>query len=70
MQPNAKLTPRARLLLVERVCNQDWPVARAARAAGVSRQTAHEWLNRFKEEGRPRVAGWRRASPSTISELS
>ena len=52
MHPNAKLTPKARLLLVERVRTYRWSVVRAARAAGVSRQTAHKWLNRFKEEGR------------------
>jgi len=48
---NAKLTPKTRLLLVRRVHKQGWPVAKAARAAGVSRQTAHKWLNRFREGG-------------------
>lgn len=52
LHPNAKLTASARHLLVERVKRRDWPVARAARAAGVSRQTAHKWLNRFREGGR------------------
>ncbi|MDP7569983.1 MAG: IS481 family transposase [Myxococcota bacterium] len=51
LHPNAKLTPRARQLLVDRVERSDWSVARAARAAGVSRQTAYKWLNRFKEAG-------------------
>ncbi len=51
LHTNAKLTPKTRLLLVRRVTKQSWPVAKAARAAGVSRQTAHKWLNRFKEEG-------------------
>lgn len=49
---NAKLTPSARQLLVDRVDQQSWPIARAARACGVSRQTAHKWLNRFREGGR------------------
>ena len=30
---------------------QGWPVAHAAEAAGVSRQTAYRWLKRFREEG-------------------
>ena len=30
---------------------QGWPVAHAAEAAEVSRQTAYRWLNRFREEG-------------------
>ena len=51
LHPNAKLTPKSRLLLVRRVQKQHWPVAKAARAAGVSRQTAHKWLNRFREGG-------------------
>ena len=40
LHPNARLTPSARRLLVDRVDTECWPVARAARAAGVSRQTA------------------------------
>lgn len=52
LHPNAKLTPAARQLLVERVRQLGWPVAKAARAAGVSRQTAHKWLNRFQEDGK------------------
>ena len=51
LHPNAKLTPSSRTLLVERVNELGWPVARAAQAAGVSRQTAYKWLNRFKEAG-------------------
>ena len=46
LHPNAKLTPVARRLLAERIRDQGWPVARAARAAGVSRQTAYKWLAR------------------------
>ena len=51
LHPNAKLTPVARRLLVDRVEKLGWPVARVARAAGVSRQTAYKWLNRFRESG-------------------
>ncbi len=51
LHSNAKLTPTARELLVRRVREEQWPVAEAARAAGVSRQTAYKWLNRFEEQG-------------------
>lgn len=50
---NARLTVRGRELLVERVCAQGWAVAHAAKAQGVSRQCAHRWINRFREEGWP-----------------
>jgi len=48
---NARLTPRGRQLLVERVRVQGMPVAHVARAMGVSRQCAHRWVRRFDEEG-------------------
>ena len=52
LHPNAKLTASARHLLVDRVERLGWPVAGAAHAAGVSRQTVYKWLNRFREGGR------------------
>ena len=51
LHPNARLTPSSRRLLVDRVDTECWPVARAARAAGVSRQTVYKWLRRFREGG-------------------
>jgi len=51
---NARLTPRGRQLLVERVRVQGMPVAHVAKAMGVSRQCAHRWVARFDLEG---VAG-------------
>lgn len=48
---NARLNVRGRQLLVERVCGQGWAVAHAAKAQGVSRQCAHRWVARFREEG-------------------
>ncbi len=51
---NARLTPRGRLLLVQRVRIQGMPVAHVAKAMGVSRQCAHRWVRRFDQEG---VAG-------------
>jgi transposase InsO family protein len=51
LHPNAKLTPNTRRLLVDRIRKERWPVARAARAAGVTRRTAYKWLNRFEQGG-------------------
>jgi transposase InsO family protein len=51
---NARLTPKARLTLVQRVRVQGMPVAHVAKAMGVSRQCAHRWVKRFDTEG---VAG-------------
>lgn len=48
---NARLTPRGRQLLVERVRVQGMPVADVAAAMGISRQCAHRWVRRFDEEG-------------------
>lgn len=48
---NARLTPRGRLLLVERVRVQGMPVAHVAKAMDISRQCAHRWVRRFDEEG-------------------
>jgi len=45
--PRAKLTPFGRLLLVHRVQIEEWPVAQAAEAIGVSRSTAYKWVRRF-----------------------
>ncbi len=47
----AKLTPMGRAALVERVLVGGWPVARAAEAMNVSRETAYKWVRRFREEG-------------------
>lgn len=47
----AKLTVLGRQLLVERVLVDGWKPADAAKAMGVSRQTAYKWLRRFGDEG-------------------
>jgi transposase len=44
---NARLTPRGRVLMVERI-EAGLPVGRAAAAAGVSERTAHRWLKRWR----------------------
>jgi transposase InsO family protein len=48
---NARLNAHGRQLLVQRVCEQGWAVAHAAKAQGISRQCAHRWVNRFRAEG-------------------
>jgi transposase InsO family protein len=49
--PNARLTVHGRRLLCERVFMHGWRVKAAALAAGVSEQTAHKWVSRFREDG-------------------
>jgi transposase InsO family protein len=51
---NARLTVHGRLLLVQRVREEGWAVAHAAKAMGISRQCAHRWLARYDSHG---VAG-------------
>ena len=66
----ARLTVFGRQLLVDRVATDGWTIARAAEAAGVSRQTATKWVRRYREAG---VAGLEdrssrpRHSPRTLS---
>jgi transposase InsO family protein len=52
----AKLTVLGRQLLVDRVEIDGWRPADAAKAMGVSRQTAYKWLRRFREEGQAGLA--------------
>jgi transposase InsO family protein len=48
---SARLTPRGRRLLVDRVVSQGWPAVRVAEAAGVSRATVYKWVRRYELEG-------------------
>jgi transposase len=48
---NARLTPRGRKLLVERVCDQHVSLQTAAVSAGVSTRTAAKWVARYRAEG-------------------
>ena len=48
---HARLTPKGRALLVERVLEQGWTVQEASAAAGVSRRTTYKWIHRFEAEG-------------------
>jgi transposase InsO family protein len=48
--PNARLTPRGRLLLVERIL-AGYRVADVAAQLGCSRTCAYKWLHRYRAEG-------------------
>jgi transposase InsO family protein len=48
---NARLTPRGRRLLVERVCRDHVALKHAAEAAGISTRTASKWVARYRGEG-------------------
>jgi transposase InsO family protein len=48
---SARLTVFGRQLLVDRVETDRWTIARAAEAAGVSRQTATKWVRRYRALG-------------------
>ena len=48
---NARLTFHGRALLVERIIGGQRPIAHVAAELGVSRQCAHRWVRRFRQEG-------------------
>ena len=52
LHPNAKTTPFARELLVDRVRRLGWSMQDAAQAAGISLRTGYRWLARERKEGR------------------
>ena len=51
LHKHARLTPRGRALLVERILVQGLRIEEAAHAAGVSVRTAYKWLKRYRQEG-------------------
>lgn len=51
LHSGARTCPASRALLVARVTEQRWTISAAARAAGISRVTAHKWLKRSHEGG-------------------
>jgi transposase-like protein len=53
---NARLNRHGRLLLIERVVVEGWPVAHAAKAMGISRQCAYRWVRRWRAEGEAGLA--------------
>ena len=69
LHSGARSCPRSRALLVQRVTTSGWTVGRAASAAGVSRQTAHKWLARYRAVGEPGLAD-RRSRPQSMPRLT
>ena len=51
MHANAPLTPEGRFRLCQRI-ESGWTVAAAAESMNVSRQCAHKWWRRYRDEGR------------------
>ena len=52
VHPNAPLSPQGRFRLVRLICDDGWPVARAAERMQVSRTTADRWVGRSQQAGR------------------
>jgi len=52
LHSGARTCPASRALLVSRITEQDWSISAAARAAGISRVTAHKWLARWHDDDR------------------
>src|SRR5580693_7133929 len=52
---NARLTPLGREMMIRRIEDDGWSVAKAAHASGVSRRTAYEWLGRHRRGGERRL---------------
>lgn len=48
---NARLTFQGRLMLAQRVLDDERPVAHVAKEMGVSRQCGHKWVARYRAEG-------------------
>jgi len=62
---NAALGPKGRLTMAERVLEQDWSLAEAAEAAGVSDRTCAKWVGRYRDEGRAGLLD-RSSAPNSI----
>jgi len=62
---NAALGPKGRLTMAERVLGQDWSLAEAAEAAGVSDRTCAKWVGRYRDEGRAGLLD-RSSAPNSI----
>jgi len=52
---NARLTPVGRALMIYRIEQEGWSVARAAEASGVSRRTTSKWLQRHRRDDERRL---------------
>jgi transposase len=68
LHANAALSLKKRLVLCQRVVEQEWTLTKAAAAAEVSVRTARKWVRRYRAEGE---AGWaivRRRRPASRRE--
>src|SRR3954447_7089438 len=63
---NAKLGPKGRLVMVDRVVVQGWSLAEAAAAAGVSDRTCRKWVGRFLVGGEAGLLD-RSSAPRTVA---
>jgi transposase InsO family protein len=63
---NAKLGPKGRLVMVDRVVVEGWSLAEAAAAAGVSDRTCRKWVRRFVAEGEAGLLD-RSSAPRTVA---
>ena len=61
----APLSPIGRSVVVDRVVDQGWSVARAAEAAGVTERSVYRWLARFRSQG-PSGLIHRRSVPGRV----
>jgi transposase InsO family protein len=61
---NARLTPRGRARVIERVLEQHLPASIVAAEAGLSERTLRKWIARFRAEGAPGLRD-RSARPHT-----
>jgi len=73
LHPNARTTPSARRLLVERVQEQGLTVAEASQQLGISRRTGYKWMSRYRQGGlealRDRSSRPRRSPTRTSPKL-
>jgi len=61
---NARLTPRGRMLMCERIRLEGWTVQEAAEAAGCSERTCYRWFGRY-DRGEPMTD--RSSAPHRVS---
>jgi transposase InsO family protein len=63
---NARTCPHSRLLMCRRVIDEDWSLAAAAEAFGVSERTTAKWLARYRAEGEAGLAD-RSSAPAEVA---
>ena len=65
LHANAPLGPKGRAIMVCRVVEEDWSLAAAAEAAGVSERTCSTWVGRYRREGQLGLCD-RSSAPETV----